>query len=138
MQSKVRVDKGKLNYFRRKARETNLEIQAYLIGKVVSPELTIIEKFIYPKQYAEQTANNVCWYLQDYNEVKKEAEEKGLRIVGDIHSHPNWFPVLSECDHRNHLADGQRITGICSTMQGRTKVYFWLAESSLPCKIEYV
>ena len=138
MQSKVRVSKNKLDYFRRKARSTNLEIQAYLIGRVVSPQLTVIEDFAYTQEYHSQTVDDVSWYQADYDQVKKKAEEKGLRVVGDIHSHPNWFPVLSECDHTNHLAEGQRVSGICSTMNGRTKVYFWLAESSLPCKLEYV
>lgn len=138
MQSKVRVSKNKLDYFRRKARATNLEIQAYLVGKVVSPELTVIEDFAYTKNYAAQSVNDVCWFAKEYNEVKAEAEERGLTVIGDIHSHPNWFPVLSECDYKNHLTEGQRVTGICSTMKGKTKVYFWLAETSLPCKIEYV
>jgi proteasome lid subunit RPN8/RPN11 len=137
MKCRVRIVKTQLDYFRSKARESNLEIQAMLVGRVVSPDLTVVERIVYPKQYHTQLPGNVSWFKDEYDKVREEAEEKGQRIVGDIHSHPNWWPVMSECDHRNHLEDGQRITGICATMKRKTQVYFWVAESSLPCIIEY-
>jgi hypothetical protein len=45
----TQLRKSQLDYFRSKARETNLEIQAYLIGEVISPELTVVEAFAYPR-----------------------------------------------------------------------------------------
>lgn len=137
MRARVRVNKHQLDYFRSKARETHLEIQAYLIGEVISPELTVVEAFAYTSSYATQKPNEVRWYQDEYNAVKRSAEERGKRIVGDIHSHPNWDAVMSLTDYRAHVEDGLRICGICSTMGRKTRVRFWIAESALPAEIEW-
>jgi proteasome lid subunit RPN8/RPN11 len=139
MKNKVRVDKNALNYFRKVARESSpLEIQAYLIGHVVSPELTIINEIKYTREYADQTTEMVRWWMKDFKEIQKDAEERGLRVVGDIHSHPNWDSVLSPQDYKSMIESGFRLCGICSVMNGKTRVRFWIPESSLTCEIEYV
>lgn len=138
MRRRVRIKKGQLDYFRRLAKKTDNEIQAYLVGKIVSPELVVIEYLAYTKQYHTQTPDNVRWYQVDVDDLKKKAEEDGFVILGDIHSHPNYWPVLSELDHKNHIVEGKRITGICATMCKKSVVYFWFSDSSLPCEIEYV
>ena len=138
MRCKVRVKKSALDYFRRLARNTNKEIQAYLVGRVVSPQLTVIEEFAYTKNYASQTESEVQWYKEDYDKVKAHAVERGFRIVGDLHSHPNYWPVLSDCDHKVLVEEGHRVSGICATMNRKTKVFFWLPETSLACAVEYV
>jgi proteasome lid subunit RPN8/RPN11 len=135
--SKVKVNKHALDYFRKLSRNTELEIQAYLVGQVVSPDLTVIDYFAYTNKYCEQTSGTVRWFLEDFEKVKKEAEEKGKVIVGDIHSHPNYWPILSGTDHTSHIREQYRISGVCATMSRKTKVCFWIAESSLPCKIVY-
>lgn len=135
---KVRVNKNQLNYFRNLARNTPKEIQAYLIGKIVSPTLTVIEKFVYTNDYAIQTEGEVAWYWKDYVKAKHEAEEKGLRVIGDIHSHPNWDAVMSPDDYHNFVGEGFRICGIVSTRERKTRVRFWIAESALPCDIDYI
>jgi proteasome lid subunit RPN8/RPN11 len=138
MKCKVRIRKNALNYFRKLARESQpLEIQAYLIGKVINPELVVVTDIRYTKEYAEQTTSTVGWWLKDFEEVKREAEERGCRIVGDIHSHPNWDAVLSPSDYKSQIESGFRVCGICSTIDRKTRVRFWIAESSLPCDIEY-
>lgn len=137
MRAKVRVRKAQLDYFRAKARDTNLEIHAYLIGEVVSPSLTVIDEFAYPKEYETQTESCVRWYQDEYDKVKRSAEERGKRIVGDIHSHPNWDAVMSPTDYRSHIEEGHRVCGLCSTWKRKTRVRFWIAESALPCEIEY-
>src|SRR5581483_1739915 len=113
------------------------EIHAYLVGEVVSPSLTVVDEFIYPKEYHTQKYNEVRWYAEDYERAKEKAESKGKRIVGDIHSHPNWDAVMSLTDYRSHIEEGFRICGVCSTMGRKTRVRFWVAESALPCKLEY-
>ena len=135
----VRVNKNQAAYFRMKARTASgLEIQAYLVGYVVSPTLTVIEEFHYPKKYAVQTTGEVRWWLDEYALLKASAEAQGKRIVGDCHSHPDWDAVLSPSDYKSHIADGHRITGLCSVMNGKTRLRFWIAESALPVTIEYV
>jgi proteasome lid subunit RPN8/RPN11 len=139
MQHHVRVKRGQAAYFRKMARKAfPLEIQAYLIGHVVSPTLTVVEEFRYPKKYYSQTAQEVQWSTDEYELVDKDAVARGKRIIGDAHSHPDWDAVLSPMDYTSHIAEGYRIAGICSVQNGRTRLRFWVAESSLPLKIEYV
>lgn len=138
----VRVKRGQAAYFRklalREAEKSGREIQAYLVGHVVSPQLVVVDEFHYTKKYAEQTTGLVRWYDDDYQVVKKRAEAQSKRIVGDAHSHPNWDAVLSPVDYKSHIEEGFRIAGICSIDKGRTRLRFWVAESALPLKIEYV
>lgn len=141
--TKVRVKKSALDYFRRLARKSPLEIQAYLVGTVVSPTLTVIDSFHYTKSYATQTESMVGWYVEDYNRVSMEAEKQGKRVLGSIHSHPRWDAVMSPADHEVCVITGARIMGICSVDNAttnhrwRTRVRFWTTDSSLPCEIVY-
>lgn len=142
MKATVRVKKSQLDRFRKLARQTDKEIQAFLVGRVVSPELTVVEWFAYAKRYAKQSSSEVSWYMEDYEAVKKIAENDNSRIVGDVHSHPEWDSVMSSTDAKSHVQDGHRICGICSVTTGkngkrRTRVRFWIMESALPLDIEY-
>ena len=142
MQSTVRIKRGQAAYFRKlalaEAKKSGKEIQAYMIGHVVSPTLTVVDEFRYPKQYATQTTQAVQWYQDEYEAVEKAAETAGKRVVGDVHSHPAWDSVLSKTDYTSHIKEGFRIAGICSVNGGRTRIRFWVAESALPLEIEYV
>lgn len=139
MKCKVKIKKGQLDYFRKLARKSSpLEIQAYIVGKVNSPDLVTVDKLYYTKLYYSQTSTEVQWYFEDYDRVKKEAEEKGLKVVGDIHSHPNWDAVMSPTDYKAHIEEGFRICGLCSVLNNKTRVRFWISESSLPCEIIYI
>jgi len=103
----VKVKKSQADYFRRlalkEARATGKEIQAYLIGRVVSPNLTVIDEFRYTKEYGSQTTGEVCWYKADVDELIAEATAAGQRVLGDCHSHPNWDAVLSPDDYKKHI-----------------------------------
>jgi proteasome lid subunit RPN8/RPN11 len=138
----VRVRKTQADYFRRIAlrevRKSGREVQAYLIGQVVSPNLTVIDEFRFPKKYAVQTTGEVQWFADEYEVVQRAAEASGKRIVGDAHSHPAWDSVLSPSDYKAHIKEGHRIAGICSVQNGRTRLRFWVVESALPLSVEYV
>lgn len=134
---KVKLRKGQLAHFRTKARSNPKEIYAYLVGTVDTANVVTIERFAYP-ELATQTANEVAPTIEGFEKIEAAATKDGFRIVGSIHSHPNWWPVMSRADHESHITEGHRISGVCGVMARRTKVYFWLAESSLPCKIEYI
>ena len=141
MQSTVRVKKTQAAYFRKlalaEAKKSGKEIQAYLVGRIVSPQLVVVDSFHYTKKYADQTTCFVRWYDDDYQIVKTAAEKNGKHVIGDAHSHPEWDAVLSPTDYVSHIQEGYRIAGICSTAHGRTRLRFWVAESALPLKIEY-
>jgi len=137
MASKVKVSRNALNYFRKLARSTDKEIEAYLIGEVVSPQLTVIHRFVYTKKYEKQTTDEVKWFDKETDALKLEAGEQKLAVVGSIHSHPNYWPIVSATDHIAHVTDQMRIMGVCATMKRKTMVCFWVTESCLPCEIIY-
>lgn len=139
MFSKVRVSKGALDYFRKLARQSApYEIQAYLVGKVVSVDIVEITSFAYTKKYAIQAENCVAWYAEDFNKLKEKVESEGYRIIGEIHSHPSWDAVMSPTDYDANVTAQLVICGICSINNNRTRVRFWTPTSALPCKIVYV
>jgi proteasome lid subunit RPN8/RPN11 len=142
MQSTVRVKKTQAAYFRKlalaEAKKSGREIQAYMVGHVVSPTLTVVDEFHYPKKYATQTTQAVKWYQDEYEAVEKSALARDKRVVGDAHSHPFWDAVLSPTDYQSCIKEGYRIAAICSIQNGRTRLRFWIVESALPLKIEYV
>lgn len=133
----VKINRYQLDYFRKKARDTEKEIFALLIGTVVNSTTVIVDRIEYPKIEASTAA----WITPDSGhceQIRRDAfDVENVNIVGTIHSHPNWWPVLSPTDHKSHLVDGHRISGVCTSMNRKTKVYFWVSESSLPCTIKY-
>lgn len=136
MRVNVRLKEEQLKYFRSLARESKCEIQAYLVGKVLSPTQVVVDSFEYTRNYGTQTPSAVAWKTTEYDRVVKDADRRAMRVVGDIHSHPDRdTAVMSERDHKQLVVDGFRIAGICAVSGRRTRVRFWVAESSLPCEI---
>jgi proteasome lid subunit RPN8/RPN11 len=139
MFSKIKVKKAALDYFRKKARESYpLEIQAYLVGNVLSIDEIEIADFKYTKQYAMQTHGGVCWYAEDVNRLKSQAETRGTQLIGDIHSHPDYDAVMSDTDYNSTITQAFSICGICSVWNNKTRVRFWTPTCSLPCDITYI
>jgi proteasome lid subunit RPN8/RPN11 len=133
----VQIKRSQLNYFRSKARNNSLEIEALLIGSVVGGTVTV-DSIEYTKDYAEQSTSSVQWRDEEYTRVEEKAKAKGLAIVGDIHSHPNWDAAPSPSDYKALLAIGHSILGICSTNNRKTRVRFWVANSCLCTSIVYL
>ncbi len=136
-QGKVKLNRHQLNYFRKRSRDSEKEILAVLVGEVVSPALTRVDYFWYP-EYAEQTANCVQATIKSLEELKHKSDTLNLKIVGSIHSHPDWVPILSPADYKGHIEDGDRISGIVGINGRQTRVYFWTIESALPLTVEYI
>jgi len=138
MNNTVKLRKHQLDRFRKLSRESRLEIQAYLVGEIVNPKLTVVEEFVYPPEYGLQTRYQAAWYRRDYERVKHDAEERGRRIVGSIHSHPDMDDaVLSPEDYESCLAEGHRICGIVTTDGCRSRMRFWVMDCALPADIVY-
>jgi proteasome lid subunit RPN8/RPN11 len=137
LMSRVRIHRGQLNYFRALARDTKKEVLAYLVGEVVSPELVRVDYFDYPSSFEIQTENAVQATEEAQNKIEEKAVAKNLKVVGTVHSHGDWVPILSPTDYRGHITGGDRISGVVGRNGRRTRVYFWVAESALPMKIEY-
>ena len=137
MNNKVKLRKNQLAKFRKLACGSSLEILAYLVGDVVNPNLTVINQFVYPPRYGLQTRYQAAWYRCDYEQVRRETEKRGSRIVGSIHSHPGVDDaVLSPEDYESCIAEGHRICGIVATGGSDSRVRFWVMSCALP--VDYV
>lgn len=134
---KVRISRNQLAYFRKLARDCPYEIQAYLIGTVESPSLTVVSSIEYCTEYEVQTKLNVAWTGEEWSRVKRLAEEQSRRIVGDIHSHLEWDAVLSPLDYDGAISEGLHICGIVSVEKRKTRARFWNVNSALPVEVEY-
>ena len=127
-----------MDYFRKQARDSKKETLAYFLGEVISPELAIVKRLYYPKTFSLQTACAVAAAEEERIKVYALAESLNLRIIGTIHSHPDWVPILSPTDYKEHIKMGDRLSAVVGVNGRKTRVYFWVAESALPLKIEYV
>jgi len=135
----VRLYKSQLDYFRRKARNNPNEIYAVLVGRHASKSELEIHYFIHPKahDYEKATPTEVTVSADFLIECEEDAREHSLKVVGSIHSHPNWPPILSPTDHAGHIESGDRVSGVVEVTKGRTRVAFWRHDSSLRCTIKY-
>lgn len=134
----LRIKRAQLAYFRALARNSKKEVLAYFLGEVVSPELAVVKQLYYPKEFSLQTACAVTASPEETVKVYALAESLGMRVIGTIHSHPDWVPVLSPTDYKEHIKMGDRLSAVVGVIGRKTRVYFWVAESALPLKIEYV
>jgi proteasome lid subunit RPN8/RPN11 len=138
MEAIVHVSKAALDYFRQKARSSPNEIQAYLVGDVYyNPHHIHVTSIEHAREYEIQTPCNVQPTGEEYDRVRKLAVSQGHRIVGDIHSHPNWDPIMSPPDYQSAIEDGCHVCAIVGVRKKRTKVLFWLMGSALPCEVVY-
>lgn len=132
----VKVDRYQLNYFRRKAKKYKVEIYAFLVGKRVSGNLIEVYQFKYPEAEtataSEFVADDHSWGM-----IEEFAKADGYTVLGNIHSHINWPPILSPTDHAMQVENNHRVTGICSVFGNKTMVSFWTTDTSLPCKLQY-
>jgi proteasome lid subunit RPN8/RPN11 len=132
----IRLKESQLKRFRQKALDEENEILAYLVGSVDSPHRVTVRRFMYP-ELVDQSPTEVCAAEESWKAIREKAEAENLSVIGTIHSHPNWWPVQSQSDHTSQIKDGHRISGVCAVMSRRTKVYFWVVDSSLPCQTKY-
>ena len=137
MGATVHIKKSALDYFRSLARNSPFEVQAYLIGEVRSHNHFHVTSLVHPREYAMQTKECVQPSGEDYDRAKHQAYLEAKRILGDIHSHPEWDAVMSPPDYEACVTDGLQVCGIVSVRGRKTKVRFWLANSALPCEISY-
>jgi proteasome lid subunit RPN8/RPN11 len=135
----VWLHRGQLDYFRAKARNSPNEIYVTLVGKQVSKSAVHILYFIHPKDsdYELSTPSAVTVSADFVANCEQDAKAEDLKVVGSIHTHPNWPPILSPTDHKNHIEAGDKISGIVEVTKGRTRVAFWQHGSALRCTIKY-
>ena len=132
----VQVTKSHLDKFRRKCRASRTEMFALLVGKRLSSTKIIVTRFDYPLMFF----SSPCYAdpeKESYAQIFVKAKEDGLRVLGSIHSHLDWLPIMSPTDIRTHKASKDLISGIVEVTNGRTRVVFWQDNSCLPCDFTY-
>jgi proteasome lid subunit RPN8/RPN11 len=120
-----------------KARNSPNEIYALLIGSTPHRNIVEIEKFVYPPLVSSSPSGLECSGKVWASIVEAAWAEKKL-VVGSIHSHPNWAPVMSPNDLFYHKQGKDKISGIIEATNRRTRVCFWHHASPVPCTLEYV
>lgn len=132
----VSLKKHALDWFRRKARDNPNEIIAFLVGKRTSLHKVRVEHIVYP-ELAISTPTEVCPILGESESIAEHYADEGLQIIGDIHTHPNAPPLMSQQDFEAHKECGYIVSGIVGVSGRRTWVSFWQLDSALSCGWEY-
>jgi hypothetical protein len=133
----VRVKRHHLDYFKKKACSYKTEVFAFLLGLRISPNLLEVHRFKYPK-LMDSTAEGVWVSEEEYTLSEETAKDDGLLLLGGIHSHLDWTQEMSHQDYHNHRQNGEKVTGIVGIVGDKIFTSFWVIESSLPCKLEYL
>jgi proteasome lid subunit RPN8/RPN11 len=134
---KVCVSRGLINEFKGEARVAfPRETFAYLLGRDAGTIVEIEELFT-PMDVDEWCTETGVDISDDWlPAAKKHAREHGLKVVGDIHSHPFRYGEIGklkpECTPSEEDIDNGMpwIVGICQVNQAKTgrlttRVRFW-------------
>lgn len=76
------------------------ECCGFLLGKE-NGDNRIVTKVMVCKNVSAVGAKEFLISAHDYRKAEKEADEKGLKLLGIYHSHPNWDAVPSDKDAQN-------------------------------------
>lgn len=136
------VPKRLVEAFKKKARERfPVEVYAVLIGHDYHDKIEVLE-FFYPDFKASK--HYVYCEDQGYVDAKDSADELGLRIVGDIHSH--CYDSSIGADHAKSEIDHAwghklRIQGICRVVESsggrrRATTKFWGPTIPVDCRLK--
>lgn len=120
--------------------KTENEHGGILVGRVLNElgkENTIIEGFIEAK-YDSATHNTLTFTHEtwDYfhSQIDKKYEDK--KIVGWIHTHPNFGIFLSENDRfiqQNFFSDSNQVAYVIDPIQNEEGFFFWINEKLERC-----
>ncbi len=120
--------------------KTENEHGGILVGRVVNEmdkENTIIEGFIEAKHNAATpttlTFTHETW---EYFHAEIERKYKDKKIVGWIHTHPNFGIFLSENDkfiQENFFTDSNQVAYVVDPIQSEEGFFFWINEKIERC-----
>ncbi len=127
------------------ANKTENEHGGILVGRVVNEmgkENTIIEGFIEAK-YNEATPTTLTFTHQTWEYFHSEIEKKykDAKIVGWIHTHPNFGIFLSENDRfiqQNFFTDKNQVAYVVDPIQSDEGFFFWVDNKLELCPGFYI
>ena len=102
----------------------------------------IISAFIEAK-HCESTSTTLTFTHKTWEYIHKEADKKypDLKILGWIHTHPNFGIFLSEYDkfiHENYFSGPEQIAYVVDPIQKIEGFYFWINDKLERCKGFYI
>lgn len=115
------------------ANKTENEHGGILVGRVVNElgkENTIIEGFIEAK-YDSATQTTLTFTHETWDHFHHELEKrfKGMKIVGWIHTHPDFGIFLSENDkfiQENFFSDANQVAYVVDPIQFQEGFFYWI------------
>lgn len=122
------------------ANKTENEHGGILVGRVLNEmgkENTIIEEFIEAKHNtATPTTLTFTHETWDYFHSEMDKKYKDKKIVGWIHTHPNFGIFLSENDRfiqQNFFTDSNQVAYVIDPIQNEEGFFFWVNEKLERC-----
>lgn len=125
--------------------KTTDESGGMLIGNIIAEfgkTNIVISDFIEAK-YCEGTPTTLKFTHETWEYVHKEMEKKhkGKKIVGWIHTHPDFGIFLSEYDkfiHQNFFNEDHQVAYVVDPIQKIEGFYFWINHNLEKCKGFYI
>lgn len=125
--------------------KTKDESGGMLVGSVIEEfgKTNILISGFVEAKYSEGTPTTLTFTHDTWDYVHKEIEKKykGKKIVGWIHTHPNFGLFLSEYDkfiQENFFKEDYQVAYVVDPIQNLEGFYFWINERLERCKGFYV
>lgn len=125
--------------------KTTNENGGMLVGTVLEEfgKTNIIISGFVEAKYCEATPTTLKFTHETWEYVHKEIEKKhpGKKIVGWIHTHPDFGIFLSEYDkfiHQNFFNEDYQVAYVVDPIQKIEGFYFWINEKIEKCKGFYI
>ena len=125
--------------------KTTNESGGMLVGTVIEEfgKTNILISGFVEAKYCEATPTTLKFTHETWEYVHKEIEKKhkGKKIVGWIHTHPDFGIFLSEYDkfiHQNFFSEDYQIAYVVDPIQNIEGFYFWINGNIEKCKGFYI
>lgn len=125
--------------------KTTNESGGMLVGTIIEEfgKTNIVINGFVEAKFCEATPTTLKFTHETWDYVHKEIEKKhpGKKIVGWIHTHPDFGIFLSEYDkfiHQNFFNEDYQVAYVVDPIQHIEGFYFWINEKIEKCKGFYI
>ena len=125
--------------------KTTNENGGMLVGTVIEEfgKTNIVISGFVEAKFCEATPTTLKFTHETWEFVHKEIEKKhkGKKIVGWIHTHPDFGIFLSEYDkfiHQNFFSEAHQVAYVVDPIQNIEGFYFWINGNIEKCKGFYI
>lgn len=149
-----RVEEGKNIYLSQKVyreihkftrNKTTNESGGVLVGNVIEEfgKTNILVSGFIEAKYCEATPTTLKFTHDTWDYIHKEMEKRfpGMKIMGWIHTHPDFGIFLSDYDkfiHENFFSEANQIAYVIDPIQKTEGFYFWIHDKLEKCKGFYI